>query len=118
MIISMTVPVHRPQENTSHWTAQTIGMGWHILERMERAVTKVRDRLLRATAALNQAGAANFRVIALEPVVPMKLMPNRRKDQVHMQDLIGVGLVDRSWLTRFPPELAERLKEILDTPDA
>ncbi len=34
----------------------TVTMGWEILDRMERAVAKVRDRLLRATAALNQAG--------------------------------------------------------------
>jgi hypothetical protein len=31
-------------------------MGWDILDRMERAVTKVRERLLRVTAVLNQAG--------------------------------------------------------------
>lgn len=31
-------------------------MPWEILDRMERAVAKVRERLLRATAALNQAG--------------------------------------------------------------
>ena len=31
-------------------------MPWEILDRMERAVAKVRDRLLRATAILNQAG--------------------------------------------------------------
>jgi hypothetical protein len=47
----------------------------------------------------------------------MKLMSNRRKDQVHLQDLIGVGLVDSSWLPKLPPELGVRLKQILDTPD-
>src|SRR5438132_8916502 len=31
-------------------------MNWDILDRMERAVAKVRERLLRATSALNQAG--------------------------------------------------------------
>ena len=31
-------------------------MNWDILDRMERAVAKVRERLLRATAALNQVG--------------------------------------------------------------
>src|SRR5262245_6702931 len=36
----------------------TVTMAWEILDRMERAVAKVRDRLLRATAALNQAGVA------------------------------------------------------------
>src|SRR5256885_13314569 len=36
--------------------SDTVTMGWDILDRMERAVAKVRERLLRATAALNQAG--------------------------------------------------------------
>ena len=60
---------------------------------------------------------ANFRVIALESLVAMKLMANRRKYQVHIEDLIGVGLIDASWLSKLPPQLAERLKHILDTPD-
>src|SRR2546421_11934899 len=52
----MTAPIHQSQESVSRWTAQTVGMNWDILERMEQAVAKVRERLLRATAALNQAG--------------------------------------------------------------
>src|SRR5579862_4424982 len=166
-----------------------VGMSWDILDRMERAVAKVRERLLRATAALNQAGVpyaviggnavaswvatvdegavrntrdidvlvrrddlpavtaaleqagfvrdelldiimfrdgaegkpseaihlffagmkirpdhllpapeiqtvddpANFRVITLESLVLLKLMSNRRKGQVHLEDMIGVG---------------------------
>ncbi len=44
-----------PTQNQA-WTAQTVGMNPDILDRMERAVAKVRERLLRATAALNQAG--------------------------------------------------------------
>lgn len=36
------------------WTAGTVSMGPEVLERMERAVLKVRERLLRATAALEQ----------------------------------------------------------------
>jgi hypothetical protein len=213
---SMTAPIHQSQESESRWTAQTVGMNGDILDRMERAVAKVRERLLRATPALNQVGVpyavvggnavaswvatvdegavrntrdinllvrrsdlpattaaleragfvrdelvdvvmfrdgaegkpseavhlvfagektrpdhllpapeiqtvndpANFSVIALEPLIVMKLMSNRRKDQVHVQDMIAVRLIDRSWLTRFPPELADRLKQILDTPDA
>jgi hypothetical protein len=194
--------------------SHTVTMGWDILDRMERAVAKVRDRLLRATAVLNAAGVpyavvgghavaswvatidegavrntrdidllvrrddlpavtaaltgagflpaevldvpmfldgpdakpsesihllfsgertrpdhplpapdlttvddpAGFRVITLESLVVMKLMSNRRKDQVHVEDMVGVGLIDRSWLTRLPPVLAERLQQILDTP--
>ncbi len=190
-------------------------MPWEILDRMERAVAKVRERLLRSTTALNQAGIAyavvgghavaswvasvdvgavrntrdvdllvrrqdlpaltaslekagfipkksfgvtmfldgpdakpsesihllfaeekvresdavaspdivtvddpaGFRVLLLESLVRMKLLANRRKDQVHIQDLIGVGLIDRTWLAKFPPVLAERLEAILDTPD-
>jgi len=198
------------------WTAQTVGMNEDILDRMERAVAKVRERLLRATAALNELGVhyavvggnavaswvatvdegavrntrdidllvrrgdlpaitaalqragfvrhellnvvmfrdgqegkpseaihlvfageksrpdhlrpapeiqtvkdpADFPVIALESLILMKLMSNRRKDQVHIQDMIAVGLIDRSWLTKLPPDLAERLKQLLDAPDA
>src|ERR1700730_10981645 len=200
----------------SRWTAQTVGMNGDILDRMERAVAKVRERLLRATAALNGAGVpyavvggnavaswvatvderairntrdidllvrrsdlpaitaaleqagfvrdelldvvmfrdgaegkpseavhllfagektrpdhplpapeiqtvkdpADFPVIALESLLLMKLLSNRRKDQVHVQDMIGVRLIDQSWLPNLPPELADRLKHILDTPDA
>ena len=51
----MSTPMHESQDSVSRWTAQTVGMGVDILDRMERAVAKVRERLLRATAALNQA---------------------------------------------------------------
>lgn len=193
----------------------TVTMGWHILDRMERAVAKVRERLLRTTSILNQAGIpyavvgghavaswvatvdegavrntrdidllvrredlpaltavlersgfiraevldvtmfldgpdaklsesvrllfagekvraehplpspglstvddpAGFRVLTLEELVQMKLLSNRRKDQVHIEDLIGVGLIDRSWLAKLPPVLAARLQAILDTPE-
>jgi hypothetical protein len=47
----------------------------------------------------------------------MKLTSFRRKDQVHILDMIDVGLVDESWLDRLPPELATRLKELLDNPE-
>lgn len=191
-------------------------MAWEVLDRMERAVAKVRDRLLRTTSILNQAGIpyavaggnavaswvasvdegavrntrdidllvrradlpaltaaleqagfirakvfdvamfldgpdakpsesvhllfagekvredyplpspdlvtiddpAGFRVLKLEELVQMKLLSNRRKDQVHVEDLIGVGLIDQTWIAKLPPVLAERLQAILDTPGA
>jgi hypothetical protein len=197
-------------------TRSTVTMPWEILDRMEQAVAKVRDRLLRSTTALNQAGIpyavvgghavaswvatvdegavrntrdvdllvrredlpavtqaleragfvaeksfgvtmfldgpsakpsesihllfagekvkegdplpvpavttiddpAGFRVITLEALVQMKLLSNRRKDQVHIEDLIAVGLIDDSWPARLPPILAERLQAILDTPES
>jgi hypothetical protein len=57
-----------------------------------------------------------FRIVSLEALVRMKLTSYRLKDQVHLQDLLEVGLIDASWLTRFSPELAERLQRILDNP--
>jgi hypothetical protein len=208
--------IQQTPDGALNWTAQTVGMGADILDRMGRAVANVRERLLRATAALNQAGVpyavvggtavaswvatvdegavrntrdvdllvrrgdltaitsaleqtgfvggelldvvmfrdgpegkpseaihllfsgekmrsdhllpapeiqtvnnpGNFRVITLESLVLMKLMSHRLKDRVQLQDLIAVRLVDSSWLTKLPPELAERLKDILDHPDA
>jgi hypothetical protein len=58
-----------------------------------------------------------FRLLSLEPLVRMKLTSFRRKDQVHVLDLAEVGLVDETWLKRLPPELSERLQELLDSPD-
>ena len=210
----MTAPIAR-LESLPATASATVGMGFEILDRMERAVAKVRDRLLRATAALNAAGLpyavvggnavaswvatidegairntrdvdllvrrddlpavtlaleaagfvageslgvvmfrdgedgkpseavhllfagekfrpehllpapliqtvedpAHYRVITLESLLEMKLMSNRDKDRTHVRDLIGVGLIDASWLPKYPPVLAERLKRILDTPD-
>ena len=210
----MATPTNSP-EPAPRWTAGTVGMGEEILIRMERAVLKVRERLLRATAALNQAGVpyavvggnavaswvatvdagavrntrdvdilvrradlpvittalqgagfvpsttldvvmfrdgeeglpseaihllfsgektrpdhllpapeietagdrADFRVLQLEFLLLMKLMSNCDKDRTHLRDLIALGLVDASDLAHLPPELAERLQHLLDTPD-
>ena len=61
--------------------------------------------------------ANDFRTITLETLVRMKLNSNRRKDQVHVLDMISVGLIDGSWLDRFPQEIRRRLKELLDDPE-
>ena len=59
----------------------------------------------------------SHKLLALEPLVVMKLTSFRRKDQVHLLDMIEVGLVDSTWLPRLPAELAGRLKELLDNPE-
>ncbi len=213
-IVEMNPQPHLSPDAASRWIAKTVGMSSDILDRMERAVAKVRERLLRATAALNDAGipyavvggnavaswvatvdegavrntrdvdllvrrsdldkvtsalqrvgfvpdellevvmfrdgpegkpseavhiifsgekirpdhslpapeintvrdSADFAVLALESLIEMKLLSNRDKDRTHLRDLIGVSLIDRSWLAKFPPELAARLKHVLDTP--
>ncbi len=212
----MTAALQQTPDGAGKWTASTVGMSSEILERMERAVAKVRERLLRATAALNQAGVpyavvggnavaswvatvdegavrntrdvdllvrrsdlpaitaaleqagfvhdevldvvmfrdgtegkpseaihllfagektraehslaapeiqtvkdpGNYNVITLEALLIMKLMSNRDKDRMHLRDLIGVRLIDASWLPKLPAELADRLQQILDTPDS
>ena len=58
-----------------------------------------------------------FRLLALEPLVSMKLTSNRDKDRTHVRDLIEVGLIDQSWPSRLQPELAKRLQELLDNPN-
>ncbi|MFA7238102.1 MAG: nucleotidyltransferase family protein [Phycisphaeraceae bacterium] len=58
-----------------------------------------------------------FRVIDLKSLVRMKLTSFRRKDQMHLLDMMNVGLIDAAWLNRLSPELAARLKELLDNPE-
>jgi hypothetical protein len=193
----------------------TVTMGWDILDRMERAVAKVRDRLLRATAALNAAnipyavvgghavaswvakideGAvrntrdvdlmvrrddlpavtaaleaagferaevldvlrfldgenakpseaiqvllsgertrpdlplpapelttvddpAGFRVLELSSLVRMQLSSNRNENRMLVRDMVDAGLVNTDWVPKLLPVLAERLKQILETPE-
>ena len=57
------------------------------------------------------------KIVELESLLAMKLVSFRRKDQVHVLDMIGVGLIDETWTTKFDPPLSERLQELLDDPD-
>jgi hypothetical protein len=58
-----------------------------------------------------------FQLVGLEALVTMKLTSFRDKDRTHLRDMIGVGLIDESWVATFTPELAERLQELFDNPD-
>jgi hypothetical protein len=58
-----------------------------------------------------------IRILPLERLVRMKLNSYRLKDRVHILDMIDVGLVDESWIAKFPAPLAERLKSLIDNPD-
>lgn len=59
----------------------------------------------------------NARTLPFDRLVMMKLTSFRRKDQVHLLDLISIGLIDESWLERLPPQLRLRLAELLNDPD-
>lgn len=57
-----------------------------------------------------------FRVLSLDALVRVKLTAFRRKDQVHLIDMIELGLIDASWYGRLTPSLAERLRELIENP--
>ena len=63
------------------------------------------------------SSSTGFRHVSLEGLVRMKLTAFRDKDRVHLRDLADVGLIDSTWPARYPPQLAERLQLILDTPE-
>ena len=76
------------------------------------------DYAIAAPDVAESEPAAQFQVVSLDALVQMKLNSFRLKDRVHLLDLIGVGLVDATWPARLPPELAARLQQLLDNPDA
>jgi hypothetical protein len=79
---------------------------------------KVRPDDLRQLPDIDESErAVDFQVANLEALVRMKLIAYRRKDQVHLLDLIGVGLLDATWPARLPPPLGERLQQLLDDPN-
>jgi Uncharacterised nucleotidyltransferase len=79
---------------------------------------KVRPEYLIPAADISETEMAQgYRVVSLEALVRMKLTSYRRKDQVHLLDLLGVGLIDESWCQRFAGELAMRLKHLIETRD-
>lgn len=97
---------------------------------LERDSVKVRDALHviwaeekitpdSPEAAPDPAGAeetGGFALVPLAALVRMKLSAFRDKDRMHLRDLLEVGLIDQSWLTRLPVPLAERLRLLLEDP--
>lgn len=63
------------------------------------------------------ATANDFQTVALETLVRMKLNGYRRKDQVHLLDMISLGMIDESWLEKYPQKLRMRLEELLNDPE-
>jgi hypothetical protein len=79
---------------------------------------KVRpEYILPAPEVTESERAPHFQLLTVEALIRMKLTSFRRKDQVHLQDMLEVGLIDASWLQRLPPALAARLQELVDRPD-
>jgi hypothetical protein len=61
--------------------------------------------------------ADDYDVLTLNALVRMKLTSFRRKDQVHLLDLLAIGLIDAAWLSSLLPEHAARLQQLIDDPD-
>lgn len=79
---------------------------------------KVKTSDLQATPSVYESDREGpFTVISLEALVGMKLTSFRRKDQTHLEDMVSVGLIDRTWIGKYQTVLAQSLAEILDTPE-
>jgi len=79
---------------------------------------KVRQEYALPAPDVDESSAsATCRVVTLEALLRMKLTSFRLKDRVHVLDLIDVGLVDHSWVSRLPAELGPRLRQLIDNPE-
>ena len=76
---------------------------------------KVRPTDLVATPSVDESIPGNgYQVLGLEALVRMKLTSFRLKDQMHLDDMLQVGLIDASLKVRLPAGLAERFQQVLD----
>jgi hypothetical protein len=88
--------------------------GLHIV----LAGRKVKPEYASPTPKIEQAVEINEkRIVELESLVEMKLNSYRDKDRTHLRDMIQVGLIDATWPDRFPPQLGQRLRALLDDPE-
>ena len=86
----------------------------HVLMAQE----KVRESDLFAAPDVDESVLVeSHRTLSLEALVRMKLHVFRRKDQMHLIDMLDIGLIDASWVSKLPPELAPRLQELIDQPE-
>ena len=63
------------------------------------------------------ASHSDFRLLDLGALVTMKLTSYRRKDQVHLLDMMEIGMLDERMLGQVPVSLRERLQALLDDPE-
>jgi hypothetical protein len=79
---------------------------------------KVRpEHLTPAPEVTDSERTERYQLVLLEPLVYMKLNSFRTKDQMHLRDMLSVGLIDQSWTPRLPAPLASRLQQLLDNPE-
>lgn len=78
---------------------------------------KVREEEALANPDVTESESAGpYNILTLRALVQIKLTAFRDKDRVHLRDLLDVGLIDESWTQHYPPELAARLLQLVETP--
>ena len=87
--------------------------GVHVVLANERV--KLHDQWPAPDVSRSQRAASGFLVMDLLWLVYMKLAAYRRVDQVHLEDLLRLGLIDPELADRLPEELRARLREVRDT---
>ncbi len=79
---------------------------------------KVRESYVLPSADVTEVvHADDYDVVNLQALVRMKLNSFRRKDQMHLLDLLSLGLIDSTLLPSLLPEHAARLQQLIDDPD-
>lgn len=73
-----------------------------------------KDDLLPAPELTDAVEGDEYRFLSLEALVRMKLTSFRKKDQVHLEDLLSAKLIDATWVNRVPPELSARLRTVIE----
>lgn len=73
--------------------------------------------LLPNPAVTEAVPAGEYQVLSLQALVQIKLTAYRDKDRTHLRDLLEVGLIDASWLPLYPPQLADRLRALIENPE-
>lgn len=73
-----------------------------------------KDYLLPAPELSDAVEGDEYRFLSLEALVRMKLTSFRKKDQVHLEDLLSAKLIDATWVNRVPPELSARLRTVIE----
>ncbi len=91
-----------------------VGDGVHVVFAGEMVRSHEPGPNLNLDETANLGGVSYLPLFSL---VQIKLTAFRDKDRVHLRDLIGVGLVDASWIDRLPAPLAARLQELLNDPE-
>jgi len=90
----------------------SVRSGIHLVFAGER----VRDDYPAAAPDVNESEPGpEFPVPTLDALVRMKLTSFRLKDQVHLLDLLEVGLINESWRDRVPADLLPRLNDIFES---